>query len=144
MLLTKETDYALRALLRLAGRKGWTAARDLARQEEIPLAYLRGILAKLARSGLVKAREGVRGGVRLAKDPGGVRFMDVVRASQGDLEVVRCLFRSRPCVNRRTCPIRRRLGGLQAMVVSELASITLAEFLPGKDRARRGERRRKG
>ena len=57
-LLTKNTDYAVRALLHLARRKKeFVSSREISREEKIPLHYLRRILQKLKEEKLVSARE---------------------------------------------------------------------------------------
>ena len=61
-LITKNTDYAVRALIYLT-RTGeqFVPSREIAEKEGIPLTFLRRIIQELAREGLLETREGRRG-----------------------------------------------------------------------------------
>lgn len=57
--LTKNTDYAVRALISLGMKSGgWTSARAIADEQTIPYQFLRRILQELIRNGLVESKEG--------------------------------------------------------------------------------------
>ena len=69
MLLTKESDYAIRIVRALKdGNK--IRARDICEEEEIPEAFAYKILKKLERANLVHVSRGTRGGCVLVKDIG--------------------------------------------------------------------------
>jgi Rrf2 family protein len=62
-----KTDYALRALCRLATSTGdCVSVHTIATDEQIPQRFLELIFADLRRAGLVTSHRGVRGGYRLA------------------------------------------------------------------------------
>lgn len=129
-LVTKQTDYAVRALLHLARAEGqYVSARVLAQQERIPLAFLRRILQTLAGAGWVTTREGVSGGVRLAVPPARIRLSDVIQLMQGPLQLTECLFRRRLCHNRSQCVLRHRLLRIELLVTREFNRITLHTLL---------------
>ena len=50
-LLTRDTDYAVRALLAMAGKKSIVSVADLVAALKIPGPFLRRILQRLARRG---------------------------------------------------------------------------------------------
>lgn len=129
-LLTKQTDYAIRALLHLARARGvYVSTRRLAEAEHIPLAFLRRILCTLVASGLVRAREGVNGGVRLAVPPQRIRLADVIQLLQGRLQLTECLFRRRLCHNRSQCVLRHRIMRIEQIVTREFQRVTLHTLL---------------
>ena len=67
-LLTKNTDYAIRALLILAMRKDeFISSREIAEKEQIPLLFLRRILQALLKSKIIESKEGVSGGAEASK-----------------------------------------------------------------------------
>ena len=73
-LLTKDTDYAVRAIVNLARNpEGYRSSRTIADEESIPLQFLRRILQTLTKAGLVVSREGVTGGVKLKSKPKDIR-----------------------------------------------------------------------
>ena len=125
-LITKNTDYAARALLHLARRgEEFISSREIAKREKIPLSFLRRILQRLAREGLIETREGAAGGVRLAADPDRIELTRLIRIFQGKISLVECLFRKRICPNRSHCVLRARLKKIERLVLDELAGVTV-------------------
>ena len=87
MRVSAKSDYALRALIELAGRSDGTAvsAEELGRLQEIPHGFLQAILADLRRAGVVMSQRGQSGGWRMAREPDEVTVADVIRAVDGPL-----------------------------------------------------------
>jgi Rrf2 family protein len=85
--VSAKSDYALRALIELAGRTGGdpVSAEELGRVQQIPHGFLQAILADLRRAGIVLSQRGQSGGWRLAKDAHDVTVADVIRAVDGPL-----------------------------------------------------------
>jgi Rrf2 family protein len=81
-MLTKTTDYALRALIYLAHEPddGYHQTRDLATTLNVPSNYLGKILQQLARRRLVESQRGASGGFRLSRLPEQIRLYDVFEA----------------------------------------------------------------
>ncbi|WP_295659790.1 Rrf2 family transcriptional regulator [uncultured Nocardioides sp.] len=87
MRVSAKSDYALRALIEMAGRSDGlpVSAEELGRQQDIPHGFLQAILADLRRSGVVVSQRGQSGGWRLARPAGEVSVADVIRAVDGPL-----------------------------------------------------------
>jgi Rrf2 family protein len=87
MRVSAKSDYALRALIEMAGRVDGRAvsAEELGRAQEIPHGFLQAILADLRRAGVVISQRGQSGGWRLARDATTVSVADVIRAVDGPL-----------------------------------------------------------
>src|SRR5687768_17526313 len=87
MRVSAKSDYALRALIELAGRQEGTpvSAEELGRLQDIPHGFLQAILADLRRGGVVMSQRGQSGGWRMARDPATVSVADVIRAVDGPL-----------------------------------------------------------
>ena len=129
-LLTKETDYAIRAIMNLARpHDGFVSSRDISRKEGIPLQFLRRILQSLIKGGLVESREGVNGGVSLKADPADIRIADLIRLFQGNIQLTECMFRKRICSNRKTCVLRKRIKKIESMVTGEFEGLTIRDLL---------------
>ena len=87
MRVSAKSDYALRALIELAGRVDGApvSAEEIGRCQDIPHGFLQAILADLRRAGLVISQRGQSGGWRMARDPDSVTVADVIRAVDGPL-----------------------------------------------------------
>ena len=87
MRVSAKSDYALRALIEMAGRTDSTpvSAEELGRLQEIPHGFLQAILADLRRAGIVVSQRGQSGGWRMGRDPETVSVADVIRAVDGPL-----------------------------------------------------------
>ena len=87
MRVSAKSDYALRALLEIAGRDDGTpvSAEELGRLQDIPHGFLQAILADLRRAGIVMSVRGQSGGWRLGRDAAEVSVADIIRAVDGPL-----------------------------------------------------------
>ncbi len=85
--MSAKADYALRALIEIAGRVDGKAvsAEELGRLQDIPHGFLQAILADLRRAGLVMSQRGQSGGWRMGRDSGDISVADVIRAVDGPL-----------------------------------------------------------
>ncbi len=87
MRVSAKSDYALRALIEMAGSTGVgpISAEELGRRQDIPHGFLQAILADLRKSGIVVSQRGQSGGWRLAREAKDVSVADVIRAVDGPL-----------------------------------------------------------
>jgi Rrf2 family protein len=87
MRVSAKSDYALRALIEMAGRTDSTpvSAEELGRLQDIPHGFLQAILADLRRAGVVVSQRGQSGGWRLAGKAEEISVADVIRAVDGPL-----------------------------------------------------------
>ncbi|MFC6153066.1 RrF2 family transcriptional regulator [Nocardioides yefusunii] len=87
MRVSAKSDYALRALIEMAGGNDGkpVSAEELGRRQEIPHGFLQAILADLRKSGVVVSQRGQSGGWRLARPAEEVSVADVIRAVDGPL-----------------------------------------------------------
>ncbi len=129
-LLTKHTDYALRALIMLADHPDtFLSARRIADEQEIPYQFLRGLLQELARDGMILSREGAYGGVKLNRDPESISVREVIELFQGRVELSECMFRKQLCSNRSKCVLRHQILRIEGIVSREFDRVTIASLL---------------
>jgi Rrf2 family protein len=90
--ISKETQYAIRAIFDLARRDPDTvvSSGEVARNQYVPQRFLESILVRLRDDGLVESRRGAAGGYRLAVNPGNLTVGRVIRLFEGDLAPVDC------------------------------------------------------
>lgn len=80
MLINVTRDYALRTCCYLARKGGCASSREIADATGVPRQYLVQIAQRLRDAGIIGAQAGKRGGYRLAKDPGEVSVLALMRA----------------------------------------------------------------
>lgn len=129
--LSRECDYAMRALLELGriGRQTWMPTTQVARGAGVPLPFLHKIVGKLARAGLVQTRAGPKGGLRLGMDLKAITLLCVFEAVEGPIVLSDCLVIPGTCRRAWTCSGRFALAELQEGMRHEMARITLARLL---------------
>ncbi len=129
-LLTKQTDYAIRALIELARDKDTLlSARAISERQKIPYQFLRRTLRVLKQNGIIESREGADGGVKLGRDPGDISVTDVTNIFQGKIELSSCMFRRKICQNRETCVLRPEIQRIQNMVEKEFTGLTIEKLV---------------
>jgi Rrf2 family protein len=88
--ISAKVDYACRALCALAGGDGNAlTAEELARDQDLPVRFLRAILNELRRGGIVSSQRGNEGGYRLGREPENITLGEVFRRLEGPLAEVR-------------------------------------------------------
>jgi Rrf2 family protein len=86
MWISRRTDYASRALLALALRKGGSLTlEELAEATEAPRSVLEQIMPTLRKAGLIRSVRGRGGGYRLNHAPEEITLEKVVRLFEGQL-----------------------------------------------------------
>ncbi len=129
-LITRNTDYAIRALLELAGNKDeFLSARQIARSQRVPYQFLRRILQELIKKKLTVSKGGRGGGFRIGKNPDSITAVEVMEIFQGDIQLSDCMFRNKPCVNRSSCVLRKRIVKIDKLVKKEFEDITIGGLL---------------
>ncbi|MFH1837710.1 MAG: Rrf2 family transcriptional regulator [Candidatus Omnitrophota bacterium] len=129
-LLTKNTDYAIRALMVLGKeRGGYISSRDISDKEKIPYQYVRKILQRLIQKGYIESKEGGKGGVRSKGSPDKIKVIDLIKLFQGEVQFSECMFRDRVCHNRKTCVLRSNIQKIEKVVIKEFKGITIGSLL---------------
>jgi Rrf2 family protein len=131
-LINQEADFALKALLTIAGRDGQvTSVAGLVGTLGIPRPYLRKIMQRLAREGIVRSFKGRGGGFVLGRPAGKISLADVIHVFQGPTSFENCLFKTRICPDVRTCPLRKAIGRLENRLAGELKALSIASLAEG-------------
>jgi Rrf2 family protein len=91
MHVTAKADYAVRAVVELAGSSQAAPRKveDIATSQGIPVSFLENILTQLRSSGVVRSQRGPEGGYWLAHPPEEVNLAQIIRAVEGPLVGIR-------------------------------------------------------
>jgi len=129
-LLTKNTDYAVRALMALAtSGDRFISAREISKKQDLPYQYLRRILRELIKNRIVLSREGGGGGFMLKMSPEKLYLVDIIKIFQGNIQLSECMFRNRICNKRSGCVLRKRINKIEKKVIAEFSGITIKTLL---------------
>ena len=130
-MITREADYAIRAVLELASRDAGCSAAELARATQVPYPFLRRVLQKLTAARLVATRRGRTGGVRLARASAAISLLDVARAiDPATITLNSCLRDGGACARRTCCTAQTALVRIQRDLWRALADVSFDTLAP--------------
>ncbi|MCX5711437.1 MAG: Rrf2 family transcriptional regulator [Candidatus Omnitrophica bacterium] len=128
-LITRDTDYALRAVCFIVKNKKMVSVSDLVRELKIPRPFLRKILQVLNKKGIVRSFKGRGGGFTLGLRPEKIYLLDLLRIFQGPLKLNECTLNKKKCPKISVCPLSSKLNNIEKHVIKELKSITVASLI---------------
>ena len=128
--VTKLADYGIVILTYLANQtEASLNARDISGYAKLPLPMVSKILKLLAKEGLLESHRGIKGGFRLARQPGDITVAQIIRALEGPIAVTECTDRIRgDCGLETGCPVRTNWHLINQAIFQALEKITLAEM----------------
>ena len=127
MLVSRTSKLAIIALADLAARGAdeWTSADKLYQSFVEGLAFLRHIMNRLAREGIVRSKKGRRGGFQIAAPAGKLSLGQVVIAIEGSDSSRRCLLNSETCDGTVLCSLAPKWHPIRKMLFDFLNSETI-------------------
>ncbi len=130
-ILGRESDYALRCLVKLAGADEGAvlSARQIASEDDLPEPLLRKILQKLVKAGIVESVRGSQGGFRLGGLPEQTTVLSVVETLQGPVAINRCYLGRAACPRRPKCRLSPKLAQAQQMLEDTLRQVTIGDLV---------------
>jgi len=131
MRLTKQSNYAVRALMYCAAnRTGLSRIRDIGTAFGVSEMFLFKILVPVGRSGLLETVRGRNGGVRLGAPADQIRIMDVLRATEEDFDLTECgREKCAHCPLGTKCVYETALGEAMRAFALVLESYTIADLV---------------
>lgn len=100
---------------------------EIAKKEGLSFAYLQRIVGVLRKKGLLEAKEGVGGGIRLSRAPSKISMREIVEALEGPMGIVRC----GSCKISAFCPTQRPWRKVFKIMTEELNKISLKDIVDG-------------
>jgi Rrf2 family transcriptional regulator, nitric oxide-sensitive transcriptional repressor len=130
MRLTLYTDYALRVLINVAvADDKLITISDIAETFDISKQHLMKVVSHLSRKGYLDTVRGRGGGIRLRCPPRDINIGQVVRGTEGKLDVIGCLGRRGYCPIERVCVLRGVLHDAIQAFLAVLDGYTLADLI---------------
>ena len=134
MIFSASATHALRAMSCLAGgqQSQPVLGRDLAKRIGVPAHYLAKVLASMARTGLLSAVRGAKGGYRLARPANRISLIEVVLPFEGQRALPGCLLRpGKPCRDSMACSAHSAWGVMKRTYTDFLEKTTVADISGG-------------
>ncbi len=133
MRVTAKAEYAVRAVMELAGGGGKPVKRDaIVGAQAIPPKFLENILSELRHAGLVESQRGSEGGYWLSLPPEKITVADIMRAVEGPLATVRSRRPETLEYEGLAEPLQYVWVALRTSIRSVLDTVTVADLVSGK------------
>ncbi|KKK06843.1 Rrf2 family transcriptional regulator [Micromonospora sp. HK10] len=129
MKLNRSTDMALRIAMLTAASPTRATVDELAAQLSLPRSHVAKVVQRLQRLGVLVTIRGRSGGVAFAEHAAELTVGHVVRAFEGDGEVVSCEEPACPLVG--GCRLRGQLRRAQAAFLAVLDEVRLGDLVAG-------------
>ena len=135
MKLTSYTNYALRTL-QLAALNAPDLIRvdDVARLHGLARPHIVKIVHQLGKAGYLQTQRGRRGGFRLARPAEQIVVGEVIRLTEGCLDVVECFDEtSNTCRLRGVCRLSTKIRQATQAFMAVLDDVTIADIAANRD-----------
>ena len=131
MQITKQADYATRAVLHLArlGVGNRASTKKIAEEQHIPPSFLAKIISQLSIAGILHTSRGKRGGVTLARNCEDITLLEVVEAIDGPIRLNECVHSDGMCAFVNDCPIVSIWQDSQRDLVERLGNANFRQFI---------------
>ena len=128
-LITRNTDYALRAICYLSLHKRVVTVTELVKKLGVPRPFIRKILQKLTQQKILESFKGLSGGFILNILPEKIFMLDIMRIFQGKVGINGCFLKKDICPNRSKCVLRKKIHKIEDQVIKQLESINIAALI---------------
>jgi Rrf2 family protein len=131
MQITRQADYAVRAVLHLAraGNAERAATSAIAKEQNIPPSFLAKIISQLSIAGLLHTSRGARGGVTLAREPKDITLLEVIESIDGPIQLNECVPGNGICSFEDNCPVRAVWCDAQYELVKRLKGTSFGDLM---------------
>lgn len=134
MKITQAGEYALLALIHLAKQPEGTLVMidDISKSEHIPKGFLAKILQSLAKAGLIRSRQGARGGFALSHPAEKISVLEVIEVIEGKIAFQRCMEEG-GCERADSCTLCAVFSEAQNRVTEVFSEMTVRDLMQPKD-----------
>ena len=139
-MLTTKGRYAVMALVDMANKSRFLPEQkaislaDIAKSQQITVAYLEQIFSKLKNSGLVKSVRGPGGGYILSKPSEDIKISEIINAVEEKIKMTRCgsIEKSACSGSKGKCTTHDLWEGLSETIENYFESLTIQDVTEGK------------
>lgn len=130
MVITRATEYAVRAVLYMAKFPPGEIIlkKDICATQEVTPAFLTKIFQPLVKAGLIGSQRGVGGGFYLKKDPTDITIYDIYSIEEDPLYINRCLCGRGICERDSYCPVHEAWKDVRRGMLERLKRYNFADL----------------
>lgn len=129
-LINRDVDYAVRALVFMArANKPTVSVAQMQEPVGVTGPFLRKIMQKLHKAGVVHAVKGKGGGFAMARNPENITLKRLIEVLQGPLKLNDCFFGHKLCRHHAGCALRHRIAGMESRLIAEVEGVTVRDLL---------------
>ena len=142
MMFSTRAEYGVRVMVELARRDGKqpVSLSEIADGDQLPLAYLEHLAARLRKADLVESRRGARGGYLLARPAAEISMAEIVQALEGSIAPIECISEgadghlvcTREADTDHVCPTKLLWTRVQGSIVRTLQETKLSDLVHDK------------
>jgi Rrf2 family protein len=130
-LITRNTDYALRAICYIAKQNKIVTVRELVRVLGVPRPFMRKILQRLNKVKILESYKGQGGGFKLKLPPKNILVIQIMRIFQGPVGLSECFLKRNICPNKGKCVLRKKIHRIENSALRQLSQINIASLIKG-------------
>ncbi|MEO6233369.1 MAG: Rrf2 family transcriptional regulator [Ferruginibacter sp.] len=137
-MLSKKTQYALKALGYLAGKfgQGPVLISEISKNKKIPIKFLETILLELKQKNILESKKGKGGGYYLLQSPKKTTLAQAIRLVGGPIALVPCVslnfYEKCADCDEATCGLNKAMLLTRDATLKILEKKTLEELIDGK------------
>jgi Rrf2 family protein len=137
-MLSKKTQYALKALGYLASKygEGPVLISEISKTKKIPIKFLETILLELKQAGVLDSKKGKGGGYYLAQNPKKITLAKAIRLVGGPIALIPCVslnfYEKCADCDEATCGLYKAMAVTRDATLKILEKKTLMELVDSK------------
>ncbi|MFA5092741.1 MAG: Rrf2 family transcriptional regulator [Candidatus Omnitrophota bacterium] len=128
-LITRKTDYALRAICYISKQKDLVSVDELVKKLGVPRPFMRKILQRLNKEKILESYKGQGGGFKLIILPRNINVIQVMEIFQKEVGLSECFLKKNICPNRGKCVLRKKIQMIENSVLEQLKKINIAALI---------------
>ncbi len=128
MVLSSACQDVIRAMIFMSEQPGMTQVKNITKELDLPYHFLSKNMQIVSKAGLVDAKRGIDGGVKLAKNPSEIKVIDIIKAVDGDKYFDKCILGMGDCDCENQCSLHEEWAKRRGELIEIFSAMSLADI----------------
>ena len=128
MVLSSACQDVIRAMIFMSEQPGMTQVKNITKELDLPYHFLSKNMQIVSKVGLVDAKRGIDGGVKLAKNPSEIKIIDIIKAVDGDKYFDKCILGMGDCDCENQCSLHEEWAKRRGELIEIFSAMSLADI----------------